>query len=135
MGRPIGSMNRQKPFADAAADGRAWQASVNGRLFLYPVEPTAAGAIPHDVFVRGSGTELMASESGPDRTLVLAGCDPLVGLLAQEIGARYGVRVLPLLFQSSLGPAWRAEEVILYESVLSSEGAQHIERARLATGE
>jgi RNA 2',3'-cyclic 3'-phosphodiesterase len=34
----------------------------------------------------------------------------------------------------AVGPAWRAEEMILYESVLST-GAQHIERARIATGE
>ncbi len=84
-----------------AADGRVWRASVNGRLLLYPVEPTAAGAIPHDAFVRGSGTESIASESRPERTLVLAGCDPLVGLLAQEIGTRHDVRVLPLLRSST----------------------------------
>ena len=34
----------------------------------------------------------------------------------------------------AIGPTWRADEVILYESRLSSEGAQHIERARLPTG-
>jgi 2'-5' RNA ligase len=34
----------------------------------------------------------------------------------------------------AVGPAWRAGEVILYESVLSSDGAQHTERARLSTG-
>ena len=44
-----------------AADGRVWRASVNGRLLLYPVEPTAAGAIPHDAFVRGSETESIGS--------------------------------------------------------------------------
>jgi RNA 2',3'-cyclic 3'-phosphodiesterase len=36
--------------------------------------------------------------------------------------------------EEAVGPAWRADEVILYESVLSSEGARHIERARLSTG-
>jgi 2'-5' RNA ligase len=34
----------------------------------------------------------------------------------------------------AVGPAWRAEAVLLYESVLSSEGARHFERARLPTG-
>jgi len=33
----------------------------------------------------------------------------------------------------AVGPAWRADEVILYESVLSSTGARHVERARLST--
>src|SRR4029077_7522042 len=31
-----------------AGHRRGWQASVNGRLLTYPVEPTAAGTIPHD---------------------------------------------------------------------------------------
>jgi len=35
----------------------------------------------------------------------------------------------------AVGPAWHADELILYESVLSAEGAKHIERARLPTGE
>ena len=34
----------------------------------------------------------------------------------------------------AVGPPWRAREVILYESRLSSEGATHIEHARLPTG-
>jgi 2'-5' RNA ligase len=34
----------------------------------------------------------------------------------------------------AVGPAWRADEMILYESVVSSEGARHIERARFPTG-
>jgi 2'-5' RNA ligase len=34
----------------------------------------------------------------------------------------------------AVGPAWRADEVILYESVLSSEGARHTERARVPVG-
>jgi 2'-5' RNA ligase len=33
-----------------------------------------------------------------------------------------------------VGPPWHADEVILYESRLSSEGAQHIECARFPTG-
>jgi 2'-5' RNA ligase len=31
-----------------------------------------------------------------------------------------------------VGPPWRADELILYESQLSSEGASHIERARIS---
>jgi 2'-5' RNA ligase len=33
-----------------------------------------------------------------------------------------------------VGPPWRTDELILYESVLSSEGARHSERARVPTG-
>src|SRR5262249_35601179 len=36
-----------------------------------------------------------------DRTLVLAGCDPMVGLLVQEVAAQHSVRVLPLLRSST----------------------------------
>ena len=47
-----------------------------------------------------------ASRSSPPTrgqtcTLVMAGCDPLVALLAQAIGARHDVRVLPLLRSST----------------------------------
>lgn len=84
-----------------SADPRVWRASVNGRLALYPVEPTAAGTIAHDAVAHSGKVDLIASEWRPDRTLVLAGCDPTVGLLVQEIGARHGVRVLPLLRSST----------------------------------
>ena len=35
----------------------------------------------------------------------------------------------------AVGPPWRANEVLLYESLLSSEGARHSERARVSTGD
>jgi 2'-5' RNA ligase len=34
----------------------------------------------------------------------------------------------------AVGPVWRADEIILYESALSAKGATHIERGRLSTG-
>jgi putative molybdopterin biosynthesis protein len=83
-----------------AADRRVWRASVNGRLLTYPVEPTAAGTVLHDGVSASGAIDVVALEARPDRTLVLAGCDPLVGLLVQEIAARHGVRVLPLLRSS-----------------------------------
>jgi molybdate-binding protein/transcriptional regulator with XRE-family HTH domain len=81
-------------------DTRAWQASVGGRRILYPVEPTAAGAIPHDVSAGGASLP-MAGAAAPERTLVLAGCDPLAGFLVRELAAAHGVRVLPLLRSSA----------------------------------
>jgi molybdate-binding protein/DNA-binding XRE family transcriptional regulator len=82
-------------WAPSTDDGRCWLASINQRLLAYPVELTAAGSIPHD----GRGA---ASEPGgrPDRTLVIAGCDPMVGLLASEIATRHDIRVIPLLRSS-----------------------------------
>jgi molybdate-binding protein/transcriptional regulator with XRE-family HTH domain len=84
---------------------RVWQASVGTRRLLYPVEPTAAGTLPHDAVVNAgaAGEEAIAATPGagdPDRTLVLAGCDPTVGLLVQMVAARSGIRLLPLLRSS-----------------------------------
>jgi molybdate-binding protein/transcriptional regulator with XRE-family HTH domain len=82
-------------------DRRVWRASVNGRLVTYPVESTAIGAIAHDALADGSGIDIAASDARPDRTLVVAGCDPTVGLLVQELAARHGLRVLPLVRSST----------------------------------
>jgi molybdate-binding protein/transcriptional regulator with XRE-family HTH domain len=86
----------------ADADPRVWQASVNGRRLLFPVEPTAAGAIPHDGRAHDCRLQLLGgAATPPERTLVMAGCDPLVGLLARELAAAHGIRVLPLLRSSA----------------------------------
>lgn len=83
-----------------ADDSRLWRATVDGRLLAYPVEPTAAGILPHDATATGGGLEIIGT-SRPDRTLVVAGCDPLVGILVQEMAERHGIRVLPLLRSSN----------------------------------
>ena len=82
-------------------DRRVWRASVGRRRLVYPLEATAVGTIPHDGCHDGRAVRSLTTASSPDRTLVVAGCDPLVGLLAREIGAGYGVRVLPLLRSSA----------------------------------
>lgn len=81
-------------------DRRVWRATINGRLLTYGVEQTAAGAIPHDGVVASGGVEAVGADIRPDRTLVLAGCDPIVGLLAHELAARHDVRLLPLMRSS-----------------------------------
>lgn len=81
-------------------DPRAWHGSVHGRRFLYPVEPTAAGAIPHDVRIEGQSIRPIEGSASADRTLVVAGCDPLVGFLVRELAGAHSVRVLPLLRSS-----------------------------------
>jgi molybdate-binding protein len=86
----------------ATTDPRVWYGSVNGRRLLFPVEPTAAGAIPHDARARGDSVHLLGSDTNtPERTLVVAGCDPLVGFLVRELAAAHGIRVLPLLRSSA----------------------------------
>ena len=83
-------------------DARVWQVSINGRRVLYPVEPTAAGAIPHDGRTGKHDLHLLGTASpSPERTLVFAGCDPLVGFLVHEVAVAHGIRVLPLLRSSA----------------------------------
>lgn len=75
--------------------GRFWEAEVGGRKLLFPVEATSMGSLPHDGAFRRDGlVRSPAAEAG--RTLVVAGCDPAVGLLAAELARREGVRLLPL---------------------------------------
>jgi molybdate-binding protein/DNA-binding XRE family transcriptional regulator len=82
-------------WAPNTDDGRCWIASVQQRLLAFPVEQTAAGSIPHDG--RGAANEAGAP---PDRTLLIAGCDPMVGLLAYQMAVRHDIRVIPLLRSS-----------------------------------
>jgi len=86
---------------DTRDDHRVWRATVGGKLLAFPVEPTAAGMIPHDGTIAGHRFEIVAPQARPERTLVIAGCDPLVGLLVQELSEHHGVRVLPLQRSSS----------------------------------
>ena len=72
---------------------RYWVAEVGGVTRLYPVEPTPLGMVPHD----GVSRDGVAGESGPldpGRTLVIACCDPAVGLLASELARAAGLRLL-----------------------------------------
>jgi molybdate-binding protein/transcriptional regulator with XRE-family HTH domain len=79
----------------ARAEGRFWEARVGARRLLFPVELTALGSLPHDGRF-GSGGLVRAPWADAGRTVVVAGCDPAVGLLASELSRREGLRLLPL---------------------------------------
>jgi len=81
------------------ADGRAWQATVSGRATWYPVESTAEGALPHDGWFDERGLQVRPGAGAPERTLVVAGCDPLVSLLSHALTSQ-GIRILPLIRSS-----------------------------------
>ena len=74
---------------------RYWAAEVEGVERLYPAEPTALGMIPHDG-VTHSGAPQSQAASDPRRTLVMACCDPAVGLLAAALAGTAGFRLLAL---------------------------------------
>jgi molybdate-binding protein/DNA-binding XRE family transcriptional regulator len=74
---------------------RFWRAEVGGRLYLYPVEVSVLGLIPHD----GTSQEdcrVDRARSDPARTLVVACCDPAAGLLAAELARQEELRLLIL---------------------------------------
>src|SRR5262249_21957116 len=74
---------------------RYWRARVNGRLWLYPVEPQGLISLAHDG-VAESGQFKETSPSNPDATLVIASCDPAAGFLAEAYGQATGGRLVVL---------------------------------------
>jgi molybdate-binding protein/DNA-binding XRE family transcriptional regulator len=73
---------------------RYWHARVGRRTLLYPAEATAAGVLAHDGV---HGEEPYAAAAPPaESTLVLAGCDPAAGLLADAYARLTGFRLLAL---------------------------------------
>ena len=72
---------------------RYWRATTAKGELLYPVEATDLGAIAHDGVCR-QGQLREQSAAAPADTLVLATCDPAVGLLAGEFSRRSGFRLL-----------------------------------------
>ncbi|HVM97099.1 MAG TPA: substrate-binding domain-containing protein [Candidatus Acidoferrales bacterium] len=77
---------------------RFFAAEVGGTTWLYPTERTFVGTARADGILRGQQIE-WSSRSGAQQTLVLAGCDPAVGILATEL-ASAGVRLLPFIRSS-----------------------------------
>jgi molybdate-binding protein/DNA-binding XRE family transcriptional regulator len=74
---------------------RYWRAMVGSRQLIYPVEPSPLGTIPHDGIWRdGEFHDHPFAE--PVRTLVVACCDPAVGLLAGEYARQTPFRMLVL---------------------------------------
>jgi molybdate-binding protein/transcriptional regulator with XRE-family HTH domain len=72
---------------------RYWHAEVSGRTRLYPVEASSLGLIPHDGIARG-GVPEDQGRIRPEQTLVMASCDPAVGLLAGELARTAGFRLI-----------------------------------------
>lgn len=90
---------------------RYWTAEIAGRTWLYPSEPTALGFIPHDGILTAGRTPaasalVTACAEVPAiaaDTLVIATCDPAVGVLAAAMRehTRGRLRLLPLMRSSA----------------------------------
>jgi molybdate-binding protein/DNA-binding XRE family transcriptional regulator len=72
---------------------RYWEAEVDGRRRLYPVEAVSLNPIPHDGLCAG-GVCHAGAEAAAGTTLTLACCDPAAGLLAEEYARATGFRLL-----------------------------------------
>ncbi|GMU93233.1 MAG: hypothetical protein AMXMBFR4_22910 [Candidatus Hydrogenedentota bacterium] len=76
-----------------------WSAVVGRRKVLCPIERTHAGFIECDgILGRNDGTRAARSD-----TLLLAGCDPALGLLSRLLATRKGLRVIPLVRTTGQG--------------------------------
>ena len=74
---------------------RYWHAVVGCCRWRYPVESTSVGEIPHDGIWNGNTGHEM-EPNPPEDVLVVATCDPAVGLLASEYARQTPFRLLPL---------------------------------------
>jgi molybdate-binding protein/transcriptional regulator with XRE-family HTH domain len=74
---------------------RFWKAVVGARTHFYPAEATAAGVVAHDGVYRGGSVE-DAVGGDVEPTLVMACCDPAVGLLVTELARVAGIRLIAL---------------------------------------
>ncbi|MDD2335927.1 MAG: substrate-binding domain-containing protein [Geobacteraceae bacterium] len=78
---------------------RYWITAINGRTILLPAEISPLGLVPHDGVYR-DGKLLDNAYADPHKTLVMACCDPAVGLLASEYSRTTPFRLI-VLYRSS----------------------------------
>jgi len=82
-------------FPPRTKSGRFWEARVGAQRLLFPVEPTALGVAPHDGTYDSDSLDPKPGNDYED-TVVIAGCDPAVGLLAFELRRVDRLRVIAL---------------------------------------
>jgi molybdate-binding protein/DNA-binding XRE family transcriptional regulator len=95
FGRGTGLAQRGSEWAWAprAEPCRYWEAEVNRRRLLYPVEAVSLNPVPHDGLWDG-GVCRETGDSPAEITLTLACCDPAAGVLAAEYARAAGFRLL-----------------------------------------
>ncbi len=89
-----GQSSGQWAWEPAGEPCRYWHSSVSGRKLLYPVEPTCASR-PHDGIFHEGRFEDRSQVPAAD-VLVIASCDPALGLLANECHRLSGFHILAL---------------------------------------
>jgi molybdate-binding protein len=81
---------------------RLWSAEVAGRHWYYPAETSDLGVAAHDGVYDGESIR-ETSQAEASKTLVIACCDPAIGVLAEAMRATSDCR--PLVFSRSSGQA------------------------------
>jgi len=105
---------------------RYWEAEVNRRRLLYPVEALSLNPIPHDGLCEG-GVCRATGEPPGETTLTVACCDPAAGLMAEEYARASGFRVL--VFPRSGGAALELlRKGLVHVAGLHRSTADHPER-------
>jgi molybdate-binding protein len=94
-----GRLNFQWAWRPASLPCRYWAAEVGGQGWLFPAESDIQATQRHDG-VAAAALSLTTAPELADRTLVLAGCDPAAGLLAQEYQRQTGYRMVVLIRSS-----------------------------------
>lgn len=113
---------------------RYWHAEVRGRTLLYPVEATNLGLVAHDGVHQG-GTFHERNDVPPGDTLVVACCDPAVGLLASQINAASGFRLLALQRSSQEAISLLAQGLVHVAGIHLAEAGQRQRNAEAARQE
>jgi molybdate-binding protein/DNA-binding XRE family transcriptional regulator len=113
-------------WAPPRASCRYWEAHVDGRTRLYPVEASALGVVPHDGTYHDSVFQHYG-RSEPADTLVMASCDPAGGLLAAELARASGMRLIVL-------PRTSARALALLKQGLIHAAGIHLARSDAPEG-
>jgi molybdate-binding protein/DNA-binding XRE family transcriptional regulator len=119
LGCPVEDLFAAAPAAGHEAvwlgeppDGcRFWTAMVKNRLVRYPVEWPCVEYAPHDG-IQGRGGVWESEDADPRRTLVIASCDPAIGLLAHHYRATTPYRMLVLVRSSKASIALVAKGLV-----------------------
>lgn len=132
-GEPVATAWAWEPTLSTA---RFWLADVGGRRLRYPCESALQGITAHDGV--WSSERSVDDESVRPPTLVMACCDPGIGLLASELARQSGVRLLAFFRSSRQALALLKEGTVhvagLHLSREGSDGNLAIVRETLGEG-